>query len=59
MLKFLVLTFHWHRNGGTNIKIHWSEKNIVVRVDASAIYQAKISLDLSILASPHILNREG
>ena len=33
-----------------NIKIHWSEKNIFVRVDASDIYRAKISLDHLILA---------
>ena len=53
MLKFLLLTFHQQRNGGTNIKIHWSEKKIFVWVDASAIYWAKISLDLSIWASPY------
>ena len=38
MLKFLVLTFHKKRTGGTNIKIHCSEKNIVVRDGASATY---------------------
>ena len=38
MLKFSVLTFHQQRNGGNNIKIHRSEKNTFVRVDASAIY---------------------
>ena len=29
------------------------KKNIFVRVDVSAIFQAKISLDVSILASSH------
>ena len=53
MLKFLVLTFHQQRNCDTKIKIHSSEKNIFVRVDASAIYRAKISLDLSIFTTPH------
>ena len=57
MLKFSVLTLHQQGNGGTNIKIHWSEKNIFVQVDVSAIYQAKISLDLLILASPHRLKK--
>ena len=38
----------WHQH-----QIHWSEKHSFVWVDVSAIYQAKISLDLSIWASPH------
>ena len=52
MLEFSVLTFHLKRNGGSNIKIHWSEKNIFVRVDVSDICQAKISLDYS----PHCIS---
>ena len=58
MLKFWMLTIHQQRNSGSNIKNHWSEKNIFVWVDMSAIYRAKISLDLSILASPHREHKE-
>ena len=49
--------WHWKMPSGiADIQIGWSEKNIFVRVDVSAIYRAKISLDLSISASPHWLD---
>ena len=54
MLKFLVLTFYLQRNVATNIRIHRSEKKKKIsRVDASAIYREKISLDLLIFTMPH------
>ena len=49
--------WHWKMPSGiADIQIGWSEKIFFVRVDLSAIYRAKISLDLSISASPHWLD---